>query len=66
MSRQTRRDLHDAKRDFKEAKSDLKTTKQKYKVADRQEQRLLKPQNDAEKRYLGQKRKAVKRSLKRN
>lgn len=58
MSRQTRRDLHDAKRDFKEAKSDLKTTKQKYKVADRQEQGLLKPQNDAEKRYLGQKRKA--------
>ena len=58
MSRQTRRDLRDAKREYKEAKSDLKTTKTSYKQAEKTEARLLNPKTDAEKRYLGQKTKA--------
>ena len=58
MSRQTRRDLRDAKREYKEAKSDLKTTKTSYKQAEKREARLLNPKTDAEKRYLGQKTKA--------
>ena len=58
MSRQTRRDLRDAKREYKEAKSDLKTTKTSYKQAEKTEARLLNPKMDAEKRYLGQKTKA--------
>ncbi|HEL0020200.1 phage tail tip lysozyme [Streptococcus equi] len=58
MSRQTRRDLRDAKRKYKEAKSDLKTTKTSYTQAEKREARLLNPKTDAEKRYLGQKQKA--------
>lgn len=58
MSRQTRRDLRDAKREYKEAKSDLKTTKNSYKQVEKREARLLNPKTDAEKRYLGQKTKA--------
>lgn len=58
MSRQTRRDLRDARREYKEAESNLKTTRTSYKQAEKREARLLNPKMDAEKRYLGQKQKA--------
>ncbi len=58
LSKQTRRDLREAKREYKEAKSELKTTRNKYRLADKREKRLLKPKTDAENRYLGQKQKA--------
>lgn len=58
MSRQTRRDLRDAKRDYKEAKDDLKATKKSYQQAEKRETKFLNPKTDAEKRYLGQKQQA--------
>lgn len=66
MSKQTRRDLREAKREYKEAKSELKTTRNKYRLADKREERILKPKTDAEKRYLGQKQKARQEVAKRN
>lgn len=64
MSKQTRREVQESKKAYKEAKTDLKGTKQKYDVADQREQKLLKPKTDAEKRYLGQKKKARQSVLK--
>lgn len=58
MSRKTRREVQEAKREYREAKSDLKTTKRSYKQAEKREEQILKPKTEAEKRYLGQKKRA--------
>ncbi|MCY7178400.1 phage tail tip lysozyme [Streptococcus gallolyticus subsp. gallolyticus] len=61
MSRQTRRDVKQTKKDYRQATKNLKETKKKYQLADKRDERLLKPKTDAEKRYLGQKKKARKK-----
>ena len=66
MSRQTRRDLRDAKREYKEAKSDLKTTKTSYKQAEKREFRLLKSKTDAESGTWGRNKRQDGRLLAKN
>ncbi|MFS1664492.1 phage tail tip lysozyme [Streptococcus sp. zg-JUN1979] len=60
MSRQTRKEVKETKKAYRRASREVKAISDKYKRADRTEQRLLKPQTEAEKRYLGQKRKVRK------
>ena len=66
MSRQTRRDVKNAKKDYHKASHDLKKAKKTYQLADKRDERLLKPKTDAEKRYLGQRKKPERKLLIRN
>ena len=60
LSKQTRQDLQNALHDHQEAKSELRTAKQNYKIAEKNDQKLLKKSTEAEKRYLGKKHEARK------
>lgn len=60
LSKQTRQDLQNALHDHQEAKSELRTAKLNYKIAEKNDQKLLKTSTDAEKRYLGKKHEARK------
>ncbi|KAA0119565.1 M23 family metallopeptidase [Streptococcus sanguinis] len=62
MSRETRRDVREAKAEYREVKSEIKATKTAYQEAIKREKELLTPQTPAEQDYVTKKAE-VRRSL---